>query len=110
MPTILAYLNYDKEFIAFGNNLFDDSRESFAFNTNGNTYHLYTRDHLLEMIDFKPVGLFNYRNDRLLGNNLMEKEPGLTREMVQKLKAIIQSYNTRLIDNDLVIRDQLQGP
>jgi phosphoglycerol transferase MdoB-like AlkP superfamily enzyme len=35
MPTILNYLNYDGEYIAFGNNLLDNSRESFAFNTSG---------------------------------------------------------------------------
>ncbi|MBN2863284.1 MAG: LTA synthase family protein, partial [Bacteroidales bacterium] len=33
MPTVLNYLNYDEEYIAFGNDLLDDSYESFAFNT-----------------------------------------------------------------------------
>lgn len=104
MPTLLSYLNYDEEYIAFGNDLFDDSKESFAFNTNGSTYHLYMRDHLLEMIDNKPVGLYNYRDDIFLETNLVNSDTSLTRVMSDKMKAIIQTYNARLIDNDLVVK------
>lgn len=106
MPSVLSYLNYDKDYIAFGNNLFDDSYESFAFNTNSSTYHLYMSDHILEMIDNKPVGLYNYKTDRYLETNVMNDSPDLVQKMEGKLKAIIQSYNSRLIDNDLVIRGQ----
>jgi phosphoglycerol transferase MdoB-like AlkP superfamily enzyme len=107
MPSVLSYLNYDEEYIAFGNNLFDDSYESFAFNTNGSTYHLYMRDHLLEMIDNKPVGLFNYKSDTFLEKNLLNTDPELTLLMADKLKAIIQTYNSRLIDNDLVVSSEV---
>ena len=71
MPTVLSYLNYDEEYIAFGNNLLDDSYESFAFNTSGSNYHLYMKDHMLEMIDNKPIGLFNYKKDLFLEKNLI---------------------------------------
>jgi phosphoglycerol transferase MdoB-like AlkP superfamily enzyme len=104
MPTVLNYLNYDEEYIAFGNNLLDDSYESFAFNTNGSTYNLYMKDHILEMIDNKSVGLYNYKNDLFLENNLIGKEPELENQMEEKLKAIIQTYNSRLIDNNMVVR------
>ena len=50
MPTVLSYLNFDEEYIAFGNNLLDDSYESFAFNTNGNTYNLYMKDQVCWII------------------------------------------------------------
>ncbi len=105
MPTILNYLGYDEEFIAFGNDLLDDSYESFAFNTNGNTYHFYMKDHILEMIDNKTVGLYNFKLDRFLGNDVREKEPELALLMEEKLKAVIQSYNARLIDNNMVIKE-----
>jgi len=104
MPTILSYLNYDEEYIAFGNNLLDDSYESFAFNTNGSTYHLYMKDHLMEMIDNKPVGLYNFKIDISLERNILGNETELAREMEEKLKAIIQVYNTRLIENDLIVK------
>lgn len=104
MPTILNYLNFDEPYVAFGNNLLDDSYESFAFNTNGSTYNLYMKDHILEMIDNKPVGFYNYKTDVFLDNSLTGKQPELETQMEDKLKAIIQTYNSRLIDNKMVIR------
>jgi phosphoglycerol transferase MdoB-like AlkP superfamily enzyme len=104
MPTILNYLHFDEDYIAFGNDLLDDTYESFGFNTYGNTYYLYMKDHILDMIDNKPAGLFNYRSDRYFENNLLNKEPEIQKRMEDKLKAIIQTYNSRLIDNNMVIR------
>lgn len=104
MPTILSYLNYDQEYIAFGNNLLDDSYESFGFNTFGSTYYLCMKDHFLEMIDNKPTALFNYKKDRLQESNLIGKEPDLQKQMEDKLKAIIQTYNSRMLDNNLTVR------
>jgi phosphoglycerol transferase MdoB-like AlkP superfamily enzyme len=109
MPTILNYLNYDKEYIAFGNNLLDDSYESFAFNTNGTTYNLYMKDHILEMVDNKPVGFFNFKSDHFLENNLLGKEQDLEKQMEDKQKAIIQTYNSRLIENNMVVKKAKQG-
>lgn len=104
MPTVLNYLNYDEEYIAFGNNLLDDSGESFAFNTSGSTYHLYMKDHILEMTDNKTIGLFDYKNDVFLEKSIVGKDPELQINMEEKLKAIIQTYNSRLIDNNMIIR------
>jgi phosphoglycerol transferase MdoB-like AlkP superfamily enzyme len=106
MPTVLSYLNYNEEYIAFGNNLLDDSYESFAFNTNGSDYHLYMKDHILEVIDNKPVGLFNYKNDLFLEKSLLGSNPELQLQLEEKLKAIIQTYNSRLIDNNMVIKNK----
>jgi len=106
MPTVLSHLNYNDEYIAFGNNLLDDSAESFAFNTSGSTYHLYMKDHLLEMTDNKTIGFYNYKNDILLEKNLLGEDVGLQLRMEEKLKAIMQTYNSRLIDNNMVIKKQ----
>lgn len=105
MPTVLNYLNYDEEYIAFGNNLLDDTDESFAFNTSGNNYHLFMKDHIMEMIETKPVGLFNYKSDRLLEVNLIGKYPELQLQMEEKLKAVIQTYNGRLLDNNMIVKN-----
>jgi phosphoglycerol transferase MdoB-like AlkP superfamily enzyme len=104
MPTILNYLHYDNEYIAFGNNLLDDTYESFGFNTIGSTYYLYMKDHILEMIDNKPAGLYNYKADRYFVSNMLDKEMDVQKLMEDKLKAIIQTYNGRLLDNNLIIR------
>jgi hypothetical protein len=56
------------------------------------------------MIDNKPVGLFNYKNDLFLEKNLLGNEPELQLKMENKMKAIIQTYNSRLIDNNMIVR------
>lgn len=104
MPSILSYLNYNGEFIAFGNNLFDETKESFAFNTAGSTYQIFKNDHLLNMVDNKPVGLYNFKSDRLLETNLVNKDTLVQKDLETLLKAVIQTYNSRLIDNDLVVK------
>jgi phosphoglycerol transferase MdoB-like AlkP superfamily enzyme len=104
MPTILNYLHYDEEYIAFGNNLLDDSYEPFGFNTYGSTYYLYMKNHIIDVIDNQPVGLYNYKTDRYFEDNLIGKSPDIRKQMEDKLKAIIQTYNGRLIDNNMVIR------
>ena len=104
MPSLLTYLNYEGEYIAFGNDLFDDSSESFGFNTAGSTYQLFMKNHMLEMIDIRSAGMYNFKNDPLLENNLVGRLPDLQDELETKLKAIIQTYNARLIDNDLVVK------
>jgi len=110
MPSVLSYLNYEGEYIAFGNNLFDDSEESFAFNTTGSTYQLFMKDHMLEMIDNKTVGLYNFKTDRLLQNNISDRDSVTQGEMENKLRAVIQVYNARLVDNNLIVRhDQMSS-
>jgi hypothetical protein len=104
MPTILSYLNYDGEFIAFGNNLLDDSKETFGFNTFGSNYYLFMEDHILEMIDNRTMAIFNIKKDRYQVDNLLGKVPDLQKRMEEKIKAVIQTYNERLIDNNLTVK------
>jgi len=106
LPSVLGYLNYEGEFIAFGNNLFDEKAESFAFNTIGSNYYLFMDDHVLEMVDNRTVSLYNYRNDRYFETNLAGQIPELQEKMERKLRAIIQDYNRRLLDNDLTVKEE----
>ena len=103
MPSVLAYLNFDTEYIAFGNNLFDDSAESFGFNSYGTSYHLFMRDHVLSMIETNPVALFNYVEDTFQENNLINKKPEMKSALERKLKAVMQTYNSRMLDNNLTV-------
>jgi hypothetical protein len=61
-------------------------------------------DHIMEMIDNKPIGLFNFKSDLFLENNLIGTNPELQLKMEEKLKAVIQTYNRRVIENDMFVR------
>jgi hypothetical protein len=101
MPTVLSYLGYPKPYFAFGKNVFDPYAENFAINYNGG-FQLFQDRYLLQLNGTQVAGLFDYQNDRLLKHNLVNEQPALEKGMEQKLKAFIQQYHNRLIQNQLL--------
>ena len=101
MPTLLSYLNYDQPYLAFGNDLFDPSTEKFAISYYGNAFQLVMGDWVLLYNLQKSVGLYNLRNDIQMRNNLVNTGLEIQSKMERKVKAIIQQFNNRMIDNKL---------
>lgn len=101
MPTVLSYLGYNKSYFAFGKNIFNPQAENFAINYNGG-FQLFQDRYLLQLNGTQVVGLFDYQSDRLLKYNLVKEQPLLVKGMEQKLKAFIQQYHNRLIQNQLL--------
>lgn len=106
LPTVMAYLNYDKKFLAFGSNVLDPDAEHFAVNYNNSTYQIIKGDYLLQFLEEKTIGFYNYTADRLLKQNLLGKFPEIQNEMETLLKAFIQQYNNRMVRNELVIKNR----
>ena len=107
MPTVLRILGYDQPYVAFGKNLLTDSTFNWAVNYSNDIYQ-YIEDDLLLLFDGeKAVALYNYVDDPLLKNNLLNSSQDLkikTQNFELRLKAIIQSYMIRMLDNHLVVR------
>jgi phosphoglycerol transferase MdoB-like AlkP superfamily enzyme len=104
MPSVLGYLHYDRPYLAFGRNVFDRTSTGYAFNFyNENTYQLFRDDFLFQHDGQRPTGLFNFKSDPLLKENLLSKRPDLVGQLEPVTKAFIQQYNNRLIDNKLVV-------
>ena len=61
-------------------------------------------DYLLNFNGEKTVGLYNFKTDKLLTNDLKNSETEIVGQMENKMKAIIQQYNNRMIDNKLIAR------
>ena len=85
MPTILSYLGYDQPFFSFGRSLLDTLYKPFAVNYTGN-YQLLRDDELLLFDGNGPVGSMEYKEENLTF-----------------LKAFIQHYNNRLLDDRLTV-------
>ncbi len=49
----------------------------------------------------KAVGLYDFKSDRLLKNNLIIQLPDTVAKMETHLKGLIQQYNNRMVDDDL---------
>lgn len=102
-PTILHYLNYDKPFISFGQDLFSERIEPFVINWRSNVIQLFMEDYVLQSNEDISYGLFNFKEDRLLENNLLDLKPEMRNKMELKRNAFIQQYNNRMIENRLTI-------
>jgi len=101
MPTILSYLNYPYPYVAFGNNLFDPSKQRFAINFIEESYQFLWGDYAIYMTDDKLNAIYNRKEDPDLQKNLIGKIE-LFQEQ-QLMKAVIQQFNNRMADNRMVI-------
>lgn len=105
MPTILSYLGYDRPYVAFGCDLLTTTDEdTWAVNYLNGIYQYVKGDWLLQFDGQKSKALYRFRTDLLLKDNLLTKEPKIVKEMERQVKAIIQSYMTRMVNNQLVVQ------
>lgn len=110
MPSVLGYLNYDKPYVAYGRNIFDPAIEPYAFNYADNVYQAFIGDYLLQFDGTKSVALYDFRHDKALRSNLVGERPELVAQMEKKLKAFIQQYNNRMVDDNLTLEGPQSGP
>lgn len=104
MPSVLSYLNYPNEYIAFGKNLFDDSIDNWAINYNNGTYQYFEDEYMLRFDGKKLNAVYNFEQDTLLKKNILN-ESSEQDKMLDKTKAIIQQYIERMTDNNLTIKE-----
>ena len=103
MPTVLGYLHYDKPYFAFGRDIIHEKSEPFAFNFN-NVYQLFEDEYFFQYDGTKSIGLYDFKKDPLLQINLVNEKNDVRLKMERKIKAIIQQYNNRMIENKLTIQ------
>ena len=101
MPTVLSMLGVEEEFVAFGNNMFDAASPHFAFNFYNGAHQLIEGQWMLQYMNDKTIALYNLVEDRWMKNNVLDKHPNVQNAMERRIKALIQQYNNRLIDNEL---------
>ncbi|MDR2293529.1 MAG: LTA synthase family protein [Prevotellaceae bacterium] len=106
MPSILGYLNYDKPYFAYGQDIFNTNEEDkFVVNYNNGLYQLLNRDYFLQFDGEKTKSIYNYKSDIFLENNRagqVAEQP----KMEKQIKAIIQQYIVRMTENRLRLADE----
>jgi len=105
MPTLLSYLHINEPLFSYGNNSFDSTYTCYATNYLLGVYQLITDDFILQFDGEKSIGFYDIHNDILMKNNLLEEMPEEVAYNEQKLKAIMQSYTTRMNKNQLFINN-----
>ncbi|WP_428228886.1 LTA synthase family protein [Flavobacterium sp.] len=101
MPSILDYLNIKTEMVSFGKSY--KAPENFVVFYLQGTYHYIQDDYYLVFANNHTNGLYNWKKDILQKNNLMQQDQSRVKKYERFLKAYIQSFNERIINNKLVI-------
>lgn len=102
-PTIIDYCGYNKPFIAFGKSLLSDTCDDFTINYMNGIFQLIQDNYLLQFDGKNSIAFYNFKQDSLLKNNLIHSSKKYL-DYEHKIKAIIQSYQERLTQNQLTIQ------
>lgn len=105
MPTVLDYVGYDRPYIAFGKSLISTpAKESYAVNYANEAYRYYKGDYILlyDGDNDRALSMYDIRKDILMKENILGK-CDVQEEMTRELKAIIQQYMSRMVENRLTI-------
>jgi phosphoglycerol transferase MdoB-like AlkP superfamily enzyme len=100
-PSILGYLHYDEPWFSFGCNRFNPDEKPFVVNYFNGLYQFMEDGYLIQFDGKKTVGVYDYKKDITLKNNLIGKIPVIEEALLKRLKAFIQQYNNRMVDNKL---------
>jgi phosphoglycerol transferase MdoB-like AlkP superfamily enzyme len=106
MPTVLGLLGYEKPYVAFGQNLLSTPDEDTWAVTNSNgLYHYVRGDYVLLFTEQGEVkALYNYKKDWFMKQNLLGKTGEVEKQMERELKALIQSYMERMVEDRLTVK------
>ncbi len=101
MPTVLNYLGYNKDYFSFGKDLFNPSERNMAFNWLNDSYRLFMNDKLLVLNGNETKAFYKVEGFRHL-QEVKPEETSVEKDSMELiLKAYIQQYVNRMIDNRL---------
>ncbi|WP_313375817.1 sulfatase-like hydrolase/transferase [Chishuiella sp.] len=103
LPSLMDYLQLDGTIISYGKSYKSD--KDFVVNYLDNIYNLEMGDYYLAFDGKNSLGLFDWKKDPLLKKNLLKTEKLKRIEMESFIKAYIQSFNGRVLDNQLTLKN-----
>ncbi|MEZ5198518.1 MAG: sulfatase-like hydrolase/transferase [Bacteroidales bacterium] len=106
MPSVLDFLNYPEPYVAFGQSVFDSVSERFAISYLTGIYQLIQGDFVYKFDGEKDVSLYNISVDSLMRKNVIDQSKEVTHHLSRLTKAIVQQYNNRMLDNQLIVGEE----
>ncbi len=101
MPSLLDFLNYNQPYFSFGNSVFDSTSQHFSVNYLNTIYQLIQDDYILQHDGKNIKAFYDSKQDPKLLKNQRSKPLPKKEEMEIFLKAIIQTFNHRMVHNEL---------
>jgi len=90
-PTVCNYLDIPIEIDLPGQDMFSDE-EQFSIIRINQVFHLKMGDYMLVANEQVNIGLYNYREDKLMKHNILTTAPLITASMRSKLDQWIDKY------------------
>ncbi|MFV0484146.1 MAG: LTA synthase family protein [Bacteroidales bacterium] len=103
LPTIMNMVGSKKSYISYGQDMFDKDANRFIFNYKDGVYIIIENGYLLQFDGQRSIGLYNIESDEMMKNNLIATDSKNKERLEIHVKAIIQDYTNRLMDNKLTI-------
>jgi phosphoglycerol transferase MdoB-like AlkP superfamily enzyme len=100
-PAILDYLNFSQNMVAFGQLVFDSNAPRVAVQHVSCLAQITSGSYSLLFDKEQAISLYNNLNDPNHLNNLVESQPSVADSLELQLKAILQQYTSRLVENKL---------
>lgn len=105
MPTLLGLMGNTEPYFAFGRDIFNEHSDvPYAVNYDNNAFQAITGEHLIRFDEKSITGVYDIK-DVMHENNLVGKVP--TEGVEQHLKALIQSYYSRVENKNYVVNDSI---
>jgi phosphoglycerol transferase MdoB-like AlkP superfamily enzyme len=105
MPSVLSYLNYDKPFFAYGQDVFTtNAADKFVINYNTGTYQLLQNNFLHQFDGETTKAIYDYKTDSLLRNNIIGQVESRD-ETELLIKSVVQQYLMRMLENRLRVSE-----
>lgn len=103
LPTVLGYLRYNKPYRAFGKNKLDSTvNQHFVYTFEADIYQIIDSSFVLQFDGEQSVALYQYKTDTLLKNNTLSQFPQVQQPLQNQLKAVIQTHNRVLLNNEFM--------
>ena len=106
MPSLFSCLGIDIPLFSYGRNVFDTTTFPYAVNYLSNVYQLFTPEFALQFDGNNTIGLYQLPSGIADGKNVMNDYPDKKQALEQKLKALIESYTTRISQNKLYVDEK----
>lgn len=104
MPSVLRYIGYDESFFAFGEDALTQRKSHpYAVCYHHPVYQIFSDSLLVQFDGEKTTAVFHHQNDPLLLENIVGDNTADVQTMEEYLKAYIQQYITRMVNDQLQI-------
>ena len=106
MPSVLMYVGFDEPFMAFGEDALTSIKEHpYAVCYNAPLYQIFSDSLLVQFDGEEVVAVYNHRKDPCLHTNIADTtEPQRIAPMTDYLKAYIQQYIHRMVNDELTVK------